>query len=53
MPLPLLLRADRGTQLRTAGKMVLKDLLYVTIGFVISLIIATLINPVIGEALFN
>lgn len=44
---------DRGTQLRTAGKLVGKDLLYVTIGFVISLIIASIINPVIGESLFN
>ena len=45
--------ADRGTQLRTASKMVFKDLIYVSIGFIISLIIAALINPVVGEALFE
>jgi len=44
---------DRMTQIRAAGKMVGKDLAFVSIGFGISLLLASLINPVIGESLFN
>ncbi len=39
--------------LRAARAMILKDLRAVTIGFIVSLILAAAINPVIGDALFK
>jgi len=46
---------NAGSEQRTvkfALKLVTKDLVYVTIGFVVALVIAATINPVIREALF-
>lgn len=42
-----------GRTWRQAGRMMGKDLLYVSIGFIVSLVIAALVNPKIGEALFK
>ena len=39
--------------LRAARKMIFKDLRAVTIGFLVSLVLAATINPVIGDALFK
>ena len=38
---------------KTARKMVLKDLKAVSIGFIFSIILAAMINPVVGDALFD
>ena len=47
-------RAGNGDRsLREAFRLAGRDLLYVTVGFVISLILASAINPVIREGLFN
>ncbi|MCB9529412.1 MAG: hypothetical protein H6703_16630 [Myxococcales bacterium] len=43
---------SEGRSLRFAAKLVLKDLFYVTIGFIVALTIAAAINPIVRDALF-
>ena len=38
---------------KAARKMVLKDLKAVSIGFIFSIVLAAMINPVVGDALFD
>jgi len=42
-----------GRTLGHAFRLVLRDLIYVTIGFLVSLLIAGMINPTVGRALFG
>ena len=44
---------EEGRNVKTALQLAGRDLLYVTIGFVISVILAALINPAIADALFG
>ena len=44
---------EEGRSVKDALKLAGRDLLYVTIGFVISVILAAMINPSISEALFG
>ena len=44
---------EEGRNVKTALQLAGRDLLYVTIGFVISVILAALINPAIADALFE
>ena len=45
--------AGKGRTMTSAFAMVGRDLIYVTIGFVISLLIASGVNPAIGKALIS
>ena len=45
--------SQNGRGLREAGRLALRDLVYVTVGFLMALILAGTINPVVGDALFG
>ncbi len=44
---------DRTAKLKSAWRLMGKDLLYVSVGFIVSLILAAIINPAVREALFK
>ena len=44
---------EEGRTMKEASGMVIRDLVYVTIGFAVSLILAAIINPAVRESLFS